>query len=184
MNQPFGQQNATELQWFGQHIYGAKAILEIGSCFGQSTRLMTMMAGSDVKMRAIDLGRTGESLAGLDTGAVLYRRIAGLRDCGFDAQVLLADSRSDVAKQWAWQWAPYDAVFIDGDHSYDGALRDWLSYGQPMGRLVAFHDIAAKELGISRLWSEIKADGFRTDESIHSDMGIGVVFNDALKAAA
>lgn len=79
---------------------------------------------------------------------------------------------------------PFDAVFIDADHSYAGVKRDWEAYG-PMGRhLVAFHDVAeehttrsGKRVEVPRLWQEIKASGVATREFIapRSKRGIGVV---------
>ncbi len=79
---------------------------------------------------------------------------------------------------------PYDAILIDGDHSYKGVYEDWTMYG-PCGRLVAFHDIAAPdgyanqagcEVEVGRLWTELKPI-FPHVEFItpNSNMGIGVI---------
>lgn len=53
-----------------------------------------------------------------------------------------ADSTSLEAQQLARRWAPYDYVFIDGDHSYEGIRWDWLNYSPTVrpGGIVAFHD--------------------------------------------
>ncbi len=63
---------------------------------------------------------------------------------------------------------PFDLVFIDGDHTYDGVKADWEAYGQ-LGKVVVFDDIAqdtdavkhtAGEVlsyGVSQLWHELEA---------------------------
>lgn len=75
----------------------------------------------------------------------------------------------------------YDAVFIDGDHSYQGARSDFnlaLSLGP---RIIALHDIVESEFctatgcEVSRLWAEIKCF-YRTEERSSGEWGgIGVV---------
>ncbi len=54
----------------------------------------------------------------------------------------------------------YDFVFIDADHSYDAAMRDYLNVGQYAGKLTVFHDIYAHEYdecngGTVRMWKEV-----------------------------
>jgi len=82
----------------------------------------------------------------------------------------------------------FDFVFIDGDHSYDFVVKDWLSV-RDTAKIVAFHDIADDFIaedpickgGVKRLWNELKSS-FDTveflkesDEGIKKIMGIGVV---------
>ena len=81
----------------------------------------------------------------------------------------------------------FDLVFIDADHSYEGAMRDFLNVGQYAGKLVCFHDIYAHEYdsqdgGTVRMWNEICSMTPNLPKLIFSQfpnrwMGIGVVLN-------
>ena len=91
---------------------------------------------------------------------------------GYGVEFLHADSHAASAVDWARRNAPYDFVFIDGDHSAEGVRADWNDYG-PMGRVVGFHDIADEVVGT--LWREIKSAFPKTKEVINSNKGIGIV---------
>lgn len=115
---------------------------------------------------------------GDDTGERLTRTVWDLRTQGYDAEVHLGDSHTLFAKRWAELRGPFDFVFIDGDHTYEGVKLDWAWYG-PLGKTVAFHDINLTENAhaVPRAWGEIKGMGYRTVERIDGyQCGIGVVF--------
>jgi hypothetical protein len=99
--------------------------------------------------------------------------------------MVLGSSQSPEVLGMVDRYGPYDAILIDGDHSYAAVKSDWLMYGS-LTPLTVFHDIAGegesdKSRGIPvevpRLWAEIKATGVETREFIAPDsrMGIGVV---------
>lgn len=89
----------------------------------------------------------------------------------------------------------FDFLFIDGDHSYEGVLRDFVAY-YPLvraGGLIAFHDIVPDEFarygtrtpgsksdagGVYLLWSQVR-DRFQSREFVDSweqyGFGIGVI---------
>lgn len=81
----------------------------------------------------------------------------------------------------------YDFVFIDADHSYDGAMQDYLNVGQYAKKLVCFHDIYAHEYdslkgGTVRTWKEISVMTPHLPKMVFSQfpdrwMGIGIVLN-------
>ena len=166
-NEP--QQNQMEFTWLLSKIKGAKSILEVGSCHGQSLKLMAAQAAPNAKIRSIDLG----TLPGVKP--CLSKVMEDLRAGGFDADVRFGNSQDVETVEWAKSSGPFDLVFIDGDHDYDGVKKDYENFG-PLGKLVVFHDIAHPGHGVKKLWSEIKGNK-QTTEKVFSEMGIGVVFN-------
>ena len=88
-------------------------------------------------------------------------------------------SSDDLARQ------PFDFVFIDGDHRYIGAMRDFANLGKYARKAVAFHDIHGHEFdheegGTVRAWNEVKAQ-LRTTHTIYEfahsvprSLGIGL----------
>jgi predicted O-methyltransferase YrrM len=78
-----------------------------------------------------------------------------------------------------------DFLFIDGDHTYNGAKIDFEMYSKLVrkGGIIAFHDIVSGPQesvgGVPRFWNEIKRD-FKHVELVkdwkQGGFGIGIVY--------
>lgn len=72
----------------------------------------------------------------------------------------------------------FGCIFIDADHSYEAASRDYvnsLRHIQP-GGLIIFHDINSDACpGIKRLWSEVKVGKKNWEFIASKTCGIGVI---------
>lgn len=119
------------------------------------------------------------------TGRALVRACEDLTRRGFHVKHLFGDSRDVDVQLAVLNDGPFDAILIDGDHTYEGVRADWENY-RALGKLIAFHDIVGHDqservtgraVEVPRLWAEIKASGVQTVEFIApgSAMGIGVV---------
>jgi len=73
---------------------------------------------------------------------------------------MIEQNTRDAVGSVKYAFAPFDALLIDGDHTYEGALLDWIDY-MPMvrrGGLVIMHDIENTAFGCSKVWHDHKSE--------------------------
>ena len=162
---------------------GAKSVLEIGSRYGYT--LVDLASVMDGKGRIVSIDLPGKFPWGESGSHVaLMANVKTLKDSGYDAHLFLDDSHDFARIAEVVYLGPFDFVFIDGDHTFDGAWADWQAYG-PLGKTVVFHDIVEpkpgerQDLGVWKVWRQIKADAIheKLEEFIAPDskMGLGKV---------
>lgn len=161
------------------------SLLEVGSRFGGSLWYLAKHMPHGSKIVSID--------SGLGEGGGRPGQLASLRECitqlcynGYHARLIEGWSSNSNVIARAEQLGPYDAVFIDADHRYEGVKADWLAYGPMATKLVAFHDVcwerkphfppSTKEVEVPKLWAELTADGRGIIIcNSEANMGIGVL---------
>ena len=126
---------------------------------------------------------------GMDIQPLNRREMAALAPRRVELTLLTGSSR-DLKDQLhdALRGGRIDLLFIDGDHSYEGARADLLDYRELVrrGGLIAFHDIVPENAGgtgdsggVPTLWRELQGR-FTTNWEFVRDwqqdgMGIGVI---------
>jgi hypothetical protein len=96
--------------------------------------------------------------------------------------MLVGSSRDREIQRAVLEHGPYDVVFIDGDHTYEGAKEDW-KFAQTLNpSLIAFHDIAdtvkhrREGCEVDKLWTQIKRTHKTSEKIVGCGWGgIGVV---------
>lgn len=163
-----------------------RSFLEVGSRFGGSLWRIAIALPKGSKIVSCD---SGSGMGGRQAGAreSLRACVDRLSKTGYDAHVIIGDSQLDETISQVRPYAPFDAVFIDADHEYEGVVRDWKNYGR-MARIVAFHDVGwvkpegyanTKSVEVPMLWNDLK-EKYRSEEFIDrstgGNMGIGVLW--------
>lgn len=192
----------------------------IGPCSQQPEELLDFIVYADKRQPKtyVELGVwTGSthyvittSIASIDTSVAVDRfvrnrlRLAYLARQGLNFSAVDGDSSAaDTVNQvrTALGGKQIDLLFIDGDHSFSGALADFRAYRSLVapGGLIAFHDIVPDAIlrGLPRtdeiggevpiLW-EILSSQFKSVEFVHDwrqcGRGVGVLRNDPAVEAA
>lgn len=175
-------QREEEFAWFIALLQreGIRSYLEIGSKFGASfDRIVRSMPKGS---RAVSVDLPGE---GHESRASLSNVVSALRKDGYDAKIIWGDSTYPGVVNRVKEMAPFDAVFIDANHTAPYVEKDWQNYGA-LGRIVAFHDIAAVQakpgkgaIEVKPIWDCVK-QGYRHEECILDSPhnGIGVLWRD------
>jgi hypothetical protein len=164
-----------------------RSYLEIGSMWGQSLWRVAHALPKGSRVVSVD------SMVDRPTAKPsLVACIKELNRIGYDAHFIVGDSTALGTRLTVEKLGPFDALFIDGNHSYEYVKADWKNYG-PMARIVGFHDInwkdtwksakgnhpTAAQMGAERVWNEIK-DNYRHEEfrwhPTNNYHGIGVLW--------
>lgn len=146
-----------------------RVVLELGTANGGTLELLARAAAPDALLVSVDLpgGPFGGGYPAWR--APFYRAAAG---AGQRVALLRRDSHDprtlqEVRRLLAGR--PVDLLFVDADHTYEGARADLLAYGALVrpGGLIALHDIATPArggasgrtppCGVERLWAQVAA---------------------------
>ena len=159
---------------------GVLSYLEIGSKWGGSLWRVANALPKGSRVVSVDLpwGKR-------ETEPHLIACYQALKEKGYDAHLFLGDSTDETMVEAVRALGPFDAVFIDANHTEPYVRQDWANYG-PMGKIVAFHDINWKPreqpsgklpIDVPKVWNVLKT-GFRFEEIIFDarDNGIGVLW--------
>ena len=92
------------------------------------------------------------------------------------------DAKTVASLRGAMEGNKLDAIFIDGDHSYEGVKTDFRLYSPCVraGGIIALHDIVPnisnEEVEVFKFWKEIK-HSYKSEEFVfeHDKLGIGVI---------
>ena len=139
-----------------------KTVLEIGSGHGGTGWAWSQLPGN-VTMISIDLpgGEFGGGLSD-DDKRVIDNWVVPTKNTYFSPRdshdVLTLGEVKEVIGE-----TPVDFLFIDGDHTYEGAKKDFEMYSQLVapGGVIALHDICDHSTSfptcqVRRFWNEIK----------------------------
>jgi predicted O-methyltransferase YrrM len=178
-------QNRNELLLFIQRVeeLSPSVIVEIGTAKGGTFFLLSRAAEPNATLISIDLpgGYYGGGYPYWKTN--LFRELIGNSK---QVHFLRADSHDTATKaelERILNGRKIDALFIDGDHSYQGVRRDFWLYTPLVraGGLIALHDISRTEGGeisVPKFWTEMSAD-FAAEQIVDPGQefgfGIGVV---------
>jgi len=156
-----------------------KSYLEIGCRHGDTFHAVGLALPKGSLLVAIDLpgmpSIKSKKSKWPDSDKALHRAASDLEKQGQKAIVIIGDSHSNEVIESVNKYSPFDAIFIDGDHSFEGVRMDWQNYG-PMGTLIAFHDIRGDVDKGGSLFNELKQQYKHTEFAFYNKGGIGVVW--------
>ena len=159
--------------------------LEIGTAYGGTLFLFSQVLNPDSIIISLDLpeGKFGGGYKNYKTSFYL-----NFKEKSQYMYLLRGDSHSPSSLSRVKSILlkeKLDFLFIDGDHTYDGAKKDYNMYAPLVGKggLIAFHDICKHPPGwgceVDKFWNEIKAS-FSYQEIIGTPSqrwaGIGLLY--------
>jgi len=162
----------------------AQRVVEIGTARGGTLFLLLRSLSASGRFVSVDLPSGPFGGGYPHWKALLFQSLARK---GQSLRLLRGDSHSEQTYEQVSTAldGPADFILIDGDHSYEGAKRDFELYRHLLAErgFLAFHDIVPgasdKVGGVPQLWQELKTQ-FEHREIVKSwsqrGYGIGVLY--------
>jgi len=162
--------------------------LEIGCKFGGTFTAVTRAMPKGARAVAVDLPAGSPHWP--QSRVSLTACVEQLRKIGYDTHLLWGDSTDRETIEKVTELGPFDLVLIDGGHTLPVVTSDWMHFG-PIGRMIAFHDIAwhrpadwngSYQIDVPGLWQRIKTSyrfrEIKLDQT-GQDNGIGIIWRGA-----
>lgn len=152
-----GQIQLGEAEWLFRSARGRRRIVEIGSFRGKSAVFLAL-GSADVGGRVLCIdphmnfaGAERERYGQADHEAL----VAAVRRHGVDERVTPIVRTSEEARA-EYDGAPIDLLWVDGDHNYEPARRDFEMWAPlvAVGGIIAGHDYS-HGAGVRRAWDEV-----------------------------
>jgi predicted O-methyltransferase YrrM len=136
LRKPVSEHSSAEGELLQRHAAGARRIVEIGVAEGASAAQLREVMDPDGSLHLIDPYPPGR-LFGINMSRVIAERLVARVDRG--RVEWIRKLSHDAYTGWSGE---IDFLFIDGDHSYAGAMRDWEQWSACVvpGGKVALHD--------------------------------------------
>jgi predicted O-methyltransferase YrrM len=182
------QQFQKELDEFIAFLKGKqiRSFLEIGSKFGGCLWAIVQQA-MPPQSRVVSVDLPNSHWGRSESEVALRDCIARLKAQGHDAQLFVGDSTSDKIVGQVRALAPFDAIFIDANHTEPYVRKDFANYGR-LSPIVCFHDIGWNNptppgrmaIEVPKVWrwlKEIYKDAAEFSEIKHDNghNGIGIM---------
>jgi predicted O-methyltransferase YrrM len=158
-----------------------KSYLEIGARHGVSLKYIgSHLVEPESNIVVVDLPG-GPWGGGTDDRTPLQKTIDYLEEkFGHTITLFLGDSTDFKIVDAVLAFAPFDLVYIDGDHTFDGCRRDWVNYA-PMAKAVALDDIVSDHTrkhngedirtGVAEVWDIVKQQNPKSTAEFVANFG-------------
>lgn len=149
---------ALEREWSGQESLALQ--------YSNEAKFLTLFLAENRIKSFFEVGLRHGAFSQLLDGMLKFERIGGSEFVVTPKlQKLMEDKRYKIFagdhhgaeyRKWRENQEPYDFVFIDGGHSYNDAMRDYLRERALRPRFIGFHDVwNIACLGAKRMWDEL-----------------------------
>jgi predicted O-methyltransferase YrrM len=163
---------------------GVRSYLEIGSKFGGSLRRVAQRLPAGSRIVSVDM--PNGTKAWRESEKALNAVAADLGSKGCMATIIWGDSTDPAVIEQVRGLGPFDACFLDGNHTRPYVEKDFANYVQ-MTRIMAFHDISWRRapewigtrIDVPEFWDEVKKNYRHTEFRMcptGKNNGIGVLW--------
>lgn len=166
-------------------IENVKSYLEVGSKFGGSLWRVANRLPRGSRIVSVDLPHGDKSFK--ESQAPLEECVRTLKSRGYDAHLILGDSTDADVVDKVYALGPFDACFLDGNHTMPYIEKDFANFGK-ITKILAMHDIGffrkgglpphKKPIEVPEFWNTVKTKYPKRHEirCDPQDNGIGVLW--------
>ncbi len=159
---------------------GVRSYIEVGSNFGGSLHRAALCLPLGSLVVSVDLP------CAIQSEQALKATVQSLSKLDYEVHLFMGDSTSTTIIEAVRKLGPFDACFIDANHTRKYIEQDFANYGS-MSKIVAFHDIAfrrepgwkGRRIDVPEVWEAIKGDYRHVEFKYHpggNTAGIGVLW--------